>query len=233
MANTGRRLAKKSRERRYNKLLNTFIAVVLGLIVLIGGSILLGNNDEEASVEPQPDTGSEEASGNEEQEAVPEKEETSDAAGDETSQAEDSGEDNSSDEEQTDENGEEQNGEEASAGEGDDVTEQYSDNPNVVSAVKGAWEPIGTEQEGAHEATEYNKGSQEWKEMEQAAAYGAGLDPNNMITWRIENNGGPQRSHAVITPKDQSAIYDVELVWVDGQGWKPEVVKQLKENPWK
>ncbi len=230
MANTGRRLARKSRERRYNKLLNTFIAVVLGLIILIGGSILLGNNDEKASVE-QPDTSSEEPSGNDTEEQVPEKEESSDVSGDDMNQAGDKEEENSSDNKQNEESGEEQDGEEAEAGEGQDVTEQYSDNPNVISAVKGAWEPIGTEQEGAHEATVYEKGSQEWKEMEQAAAYAAGIDPSNMTTWWIGNNGGPDKSVATVSAEGESVTYQVEMVWVEGQGWKPEVLKKLKKNP--
>lgn len=85
----------------------------------------------------------------------------------------------------------------------------------------GPWEPIGTKQTGVH-VTKFEKDSLDWKEMEMAIAYGAGIDHNNMTVLWIGNGGDPQRAKGRVKSKDEpNKIYHVTIEWVDEKGWKP------------
>lgn len=106
-----------------------------------------------------------------------------------------------------------------------------SSDENVIEAYKADWQPIGTEQEGPH-TVQFNKSSQDWKEMQKAASLATGVDLETMNTLWI-GNGGDQKVIATISDADNSNIYRVYLSWVDNEGWKPtqvEVLKEFKKN---
>ena len=88
---------------------------------------------------------------------------------------------------------------------------------------------MGTEQTGEH-TTNYNSNSTDWKEMERALAYGAGIDENNLSVWWIGNGGAPNKAIGTVSPKDKSATFRVYIEWVDGEGWKPSKVEKLIKN---
>lgn len=99
--------------------------------------------------------------------------------------------------------------------------------PNVADAFTGNWEPIGTSQTGAHR-TNYENGSQDRQEMEQAIQLATGIE--SMTVWWLER-GSEQTVKATISNKqDKSEVYRVTLEWIDGAGWRPAQVELLKEN---
>lgn len=99
---------------------------------------------------------------------------------------------------------------------------------NVEEAYTEDWEPVETEQEGEH-TTNFNDGSQDRIEIKKAAAVAAGLNGSEMIEWWVEN-GGEGQVVATVSDSAQTKTYRVYLNWVDGQGWQPAKVEQLKEN---
>ncbi len=108
------------------------------------------------------------------------------------------------------------------------VTYLYSDDKLIEqSIINPSWEPIATEQTGEHVSV-YDKKSVDWVEKEQAIAYATGLSADNMITWRIQNGGSPQKSVGIVSSMDKVEKYRVYLEWVDGEGWKPERLDVLK-----
>lgn len=113
----------------------------------------------------------------------------------------------------------------------DDVKKKKIDTPkddNVKEAYKGDWKPIGTEQEGEH-TMNFDDGTQDRIEMEEAASIGAELDEETMIPWRLEN-GGDQKVIATVSDENDAKTYRVYLDWVNEKGWQPTKVEVLKEN---
>ncbi|MGM8364661.1 YrrS family protein [Virgibacillus sp. W0181] len=103
-----------------------------------------------------------------------------------------------------------------------------SDDANVIEAYTANWRPIGTKQTEPH-TVQYEKGTQDWAEMEKALAAATDLTENNMVTYWI-GNGGEQKSVGTIyNSNDHSEIYRVTIEWVDNEGWKPIQVEILKE----
>ncbi|SNZ11156.1 Protein of unknown function [Terribacillus aidingensis] len=101
---------------------------------------------------------------------------------------------------------------------------------NVKEAYKKDWEPIGTEQSGAHTTT-FQKGTTDWNEILQAVGGAVGLDPATMTPWAIENNGnGGNDILATISGPGSDETFRVYASWVDGDGWKVTKVEVLKEN---
>ena len=47
------------------------------------------------------------------------------------------------------------------------------------------------------------------------------------VIW-LGNNGSPQDAKGTIRAKDTGVKYQVAITWVDGKGWKPTKVEQLK-----
>lgn len=102
-----------------------------------------------------------------------------------------------------------------------------SSDDNVAEAFTGNWKPVGTKQSGTH-TTNYDEGSQDRKEMDNAIKSATGL--SNMTTWWIER-GGEQKVIATVSNKsDESEVYRVHLKWVKDKGWKPSKVELLKKN---
>ncbi|WP_179106539.1 YrrS family protein [Terribacillus halophilus] len=101
---------------------------------------------------------------------------------------------------------------------------------NVKEAYKKDWEPIGTEQSGAHTTT-FQEDTTDWREIERAAAEAVGLDPSSMTTWYIGNNGnGGNDIVATISGSNSAETFRVYASWADGEGWQATKVEVLKEN---
>jgi hypothetical protein len=107
------------------------------------------------------------------------------------------------------------------------VTEGGS-SPDVKKTIENPdWEPVGTSQSGEHVAV-YDQNAVDWQEMIKAISYATGIDSNNMTVWFLGNNGGPNSAAGTISEKGGSVKYRVAIEWVDGKGWKPVKVEELK-----
>lgn len=98
---------------------------------------------------------------------------------------------------------------------------------NVAEAFTANWKPSGTEQTGPH-TTNYDEGSQDRKEMEQAIKTATGLKA--MTTWWLQRGGEQKVIATVSNKKDESEVYRVYLKWIDQKGWQPTKVELLKQN---
>lgn len=92
--------------------------------------------------------------------------------------------------------------------------------------VNPDWKPVGTNQTGEHES-KYDGSSDDWNEKKKAIAYATGIAEGDLIYWRIQNGGGPQKAEGIVSTVDKSKKYKVYIQWVDGQGWKPVKVEVL------
>ncbi|WP_042337867.1 YrrS family protein [Bacillus andreraoultii] len=205
-------LRKHSKQKKVNLILNISIAVVFLLIVVVGWSIISSQKDVN------------ETSGNKHDSQKIEKvEDKGTAKKDNTNNA------TTDKEPKTKEDSEEQKDDESSTEE--EVETVESDDPNVIEAkINNNWQPIGTSQTGEH-TTKYDKGTTDRQEMEKALSYATGVSTDNMIVWWLENGGTPNKNViGTISTKDSTKIYRVYLEWVDGEGWKPTKLEQLKEN---
>ncbi|OXS63038.1 DUF1510 family protein [Rossellomorea vietnamensis] len=233
MAKYQSRLDKRSKKNT-NKLLNIMIAIVLLLIVVVGGTIVLGGGDEKATTDAPKNSETKSADKNDKTTkekdnsvSMDEKDDSKDKADDEQKD-EDKKKD---DEKKKDESSDEE--QDSVALDGEDQSKmkvEESDDPNVVKTmVHPDWKPIGTEQTGEHVSV-YEEGTVDWQEKIKATSYATGIPAGNMTVWWMEGNGGPQKSMATVTAKDTQTPYRVYLQWVDGKGWQPTKVQELKEN---
>jgi hypothetical protein len=215
------RFSMKEKKRKANRIYNILLSIVITLIIIVSASIFLGGNESE-QVSDQ----------NKKQEETPAVQQNNDVK--EEEQKEEKNDDSMVESKQDDTaDTEEVNDQEDVTDEVDDsqVQEIYDSNDsNVVKAyVNEGWEPVGTEQTGEHIA-DFTKGSVDWNEMEKAVAYGAGLDDSPYTLWWLENGGSPNRAIGTVSTKDNSKTYRVYIEWVDGGGWKPVKVEELKVN---
>lgn len=254
MANTERRYTSRSnrpqKPNRTNKILNALIGVVIVLIVITGGFIFLGKDDSEqakskesqtdvsnsqdeseqgATGVPESDASSEEVS-SKEIETDEDAEAAKEAAAKEEAVAKEKEE--AKKEEVAKEEAEKESAEKESTKEdsttGGTVTSTPSNDPLVSErVVNTAWKPVGTSQSGEHTSV-YSEGHVDWTEKLDAIAYTTGLSVDNMIVWRIQNGGDPQKSIGVVSSNNKEEKYRVYLQWVDGEGWKPEKMETLK-----
>lgn len=107
-----------------------------------------------------------------------------------------------------------------------ETKEEEPSDGNVSKAYTGNWQPIGTEQTGPH-TTNYDKGTTDRNEMEQAVRMATGLD--DMITWWLAN-GGDQKVIATVSDPNENEIYRVYLSWIDDEGWQPTKIEELINN---
>ena len=196
------RFAKRSKQRKVNRLLNTFIAIVFALILFFGWKWLFANDRsvKETNASPQP---------------VQVEVETNEPSNDEQP----SGEQPSETETETNEQP------------NDNVEETVVDDPNsnvIREIVNPSWQPIGTTQSEPH-VTQYDKNSVDWKEMLDAISYATGIPSSDLIVWFIGNGGSPNHAVATVSKKDKTEHYKVFIEWVTDEGWKPTKVQQLKE----
>lgn len=214
----------RGKRRKTNLVLNMLIGLVILLIIFVSVKIFFGGNDENAaekeqkieSKQDEKDIDTEENKNSaidenkDEKQTEPETENT------------DESEENSADTEADDEI------DPIPANEEEAVVTEGGSNGNVKKTIENpSWKPIGTTQTGEHYAV-YDKESVDWAEMLQAMSYATGVDQSNMNVWFLGNNGF-NKSVGTITTKDQKQIYRVYIDWVDGQGWKPTKVEELKE----
>ena len=233
MAKYQSRLDKRSKKNT-NKILNIMIAVVLLLIVVVGGTIVLGGGDEKATTDTQ-NTESKDTKNKGDDNSDKEKS----VSLDENNDAKEKADEDKKDEEKQKDDKQKQDDEatdekkESVELDGEDDSKlkvEESDEPNVEKdMVNPDWKPIGTEQTGEH-VSSYDLGTVDWQEKVKATSYATGIPEDNMTVWYIEGNGGPQKSMATVTAKDTKTPYRVFLQWVDGQGWQPTKVQELKEN---
>lgn len=213
--NSGQRYARRAKRRKTNIILNTMIAIVIILILIVGGKIFFGgeNKDKEQA------TGALTTENNKEQS----QEDQSQQADKQTS--EDKGAD--TDENIVDDEPDEENDEIVS----DEIIETESDENNVEKViVNPGWKPIGTEQTSGHQSS-WTPGTVDWNEKLQAAAYATDIPVESMIPWWVARGDNPD-NQAVLTvsAKGSSDFFRVYIDWIDGEGWKPTVVKKLIEN---
>lgn len=199
----------KFEKRRKNTKLLSILLVVGGVLILVLLIMFLfgGGNEEEQPNDQAKQTHKEKA--------------------DKSSADEETNDSTDSEDEDTSEEPDEQE----SKDEDDDKvkTEQIeTDDENVAEAYTGNWDPVGTEQQGAH-TTNYDEGSQDRNEMEQAIVLATGLQEDNMTTWWV-GRGGDQSVIATVSDTDGTKTYRTYLTWVDHEGWQPTKVEILKEN---
>lgn len=105
-----------------------------------------------------------------------------------------------------------------------------SGDENVLNTyISESWKPVGTAQTGAHTIS-FQKGSIDWNEMNKAIAYGAGINEESMHLWWLSNGGAPNTAIGTVSAGDNPQSYRVYIEWVDGEGWKPTKVEELKKN---
>lgn len=197
--NNQSRVDKFAKRRKNTKLLSTMLVVGGIFLVLLIITLPFGGNDTEKT-----------ANGPESNHQTTDEEDDEDK------------EQSESDEEDDDEDDDAKSG---------DVKKEKIEDPdddNVSEAYKGDWKPIGTDQEGEHEIN-VDDGTQDRKEIEEAAGVGAELDEENMVPWWLER-GGEQEVIATVSDKDDPETFRVYLKWVDEEGWQPTKVEVLKEN---
>jgi len=196
---TRTRYQQRSKRKKTNVILNGLIILVILLIVFVSYSIFSTNDKEKA----------EKKGGTQKTEQSSSSDDTPTIA-----DSESGNEDTDSSEEQ-----EEQDGE--------IITEGGSDS-NVIKTIENSnWKPVGTSQTGEHIAT-YSEGA-DWNEQLQALSYATGIDSGNMTVWFLGNNNDPQKSIGTVSTKDKTEKYRVYIEWVDGSGWKPTKVEEIRD----
>ncbi len=193
-----------SRNKKLDKMLNVLIGIVIILIVITATYVFKWQDDKQETVKEDPV----QEQKNDEGEKEPQKEE--DVSGKE---------EQSKDEEQPKE--EEQQPEQNTA------EETTSDDPIVERVVTDKnWKATPTTQTGAH-VSSYDDQSVDWAEKIATITAVTGITNDNMIVWRLQNNGGANKAIATVSTKDKSEKYRVSMEWIDNEGWLPVKLEQL------
>lgn len=231
----GSRFNQRDQKRKVNKIYNIAITIVSILIVIVAVSIFLsddGTDSKKATTEPKQVAETEKGkvvdkpSGKEE-ETDSEKE---DAVGDSEATEEDAEKEDSKATEEDAEEKAEDDADPEKAGDAELVEVEGSGDGNVASTYTSeSWKPVGTEQSGEH-TTSFEKGSVDWNEMSKAIASGAGIDEGSMKLWWLQNGGSPTTAIGTVSEGDNPKTFRVYIEWVDGSGWKPVKVEELKTN---
>ena len=221
------RFENRDKRRKANLVLNILIGIVLVLIVVVASSLMMNSPKEQA----QQDASKNDSEQTTEAPASDNKKQTSD----EDVKDEDKGKSDSADKEDSDSDSDKDkdsaSDEDKSTSddpfEGAEVKEGGSSANVEKTIINPDWKPVGTQQSGQHTAT-YDSSSQDWKEMLEAISYATGVSKDNMTVIWLGNNGSPQDAKGTIRAKDTGVKYQVAITWVDGKGWKPTKVEQLK-----
>ncbi|WP_185150785.1 DUF1510 family protein [Peribacillus simplex] len=231
----GSRFNQRDQKRKVNKIYNIAITIVSILIVIVAVTIFLsddGTETKKATTEPKQiaDTDSGKVAdkpAGKEEETDSEKE---DAVGDSEATEEDAVEEDSKATEEDAEQKAEDGADSEKAGDAERVEVEGSGDGNVAATYTSeGWKPVGTEQSGDH-TTSFEKGSVDWNEMSKAIASGAGIDEGSMKLWWLQNGGSPSTAIGTVSEGDNPKTYRVYIEWVDGSGWKPVKVEELKTN---
>ncbi|TFD92362.1 YrrS family protein [Jeotgalibacillus sp. R-1-5s-1] len=224
--NKNSRSTIQGKKRKTNIIYNTSIAVVFGLILIVGSLIFFGGNENQAASDEEEKTIAEQVQENngvaDEQDSNDNEEQQEESESASLTAAESEERENNASE---DEQSEEQTI--ASEEENEKKEKEEKKKKKDEKPKEGEFKPIGTEQTGEH-VSSYEEGSVDWNEKVKAAAYATGLDASTMTVWWMGNNGGPNLSYADVSGPDASAEeYRVHLEWIDGEGWKPVKVDEL------
>ncbi len=231
----GSRFNQRDQKRKVNKIYNIAITIVSILIVIVAVSIFLsddGAESKKATTEPKQVAETEKGKvvdkpAGKEEETDSEKE---DAAGDSEATEEDAEKEDSTAKEEDAEEKTEDDADSEKAGDAELVEVEGSGDGNVAATYTSeGWKPVGTEQSGEH-TTSFEKGSVDWNEMSKAIASGAGIDEGNMKLWWLQNGGSPNTAIGTVSEGDNPKTFRVYIEWVDGSGWKPVKVEELKTN---
>ncbi|MFJ8067824.1 DUF1510 family protein [Peribacillus sp. NPDC096447] len=235
----GSRFNQRDQKRKVNKIYNIAITIVSILIVIVAVTIFLsddGTETKKATTEPKQIADTE--SGKVADKPAGKKEETDsekeDAVGDKATEEDATEEDATEEDSKATEEDSEEKAEDGAdpekAGDAELVEVEGSGDGNVAATYTSeGWEPVGTEQSGEH-TTSFEKGSVDWNEMSKAIASGAGIDEGSMKLWWLQNGGSPSTAIGTVSEGDNPKTYRVYIEWVDGSGWKPVKVEELKTN---
>ncbi|MFJ7991232.1 DUF1510 family protein [Peribacillus frigoritolerans] len=231
----GSRFNQRDQKRKVNKIYNIAITIVSILIVIVAVSIFLsddGTESKKATTEPKQVAETEKGKvvdkpADKEEETDSEKE---DAVGDSEATEEDAEKEDSKAKEEDAEEKTEDDADSEKAGDDELVEVEGSGDGNVAATYTSeSWKPVGTEQSGEH-TTSFEKGSVDWNEMSKAIASGAGIDEGSMKLWWLQNGGSPTTAIGTVSEGDNPKTFRVYIEWVDGSGWKPVKVEELKTN---
>ncbi|QQZ10781.1 YrrS family protein [Heyndrickxia vini] len=208
---------QRSKRRKTNLILNSLIVIVVVLIIVVASTIFYGGRNDEKNASAAKNKVSQHTKNNDKS----------------TTKNNDSQDNKVTDESTNDSNqetNEEANDETKQDLESKDTVVEDSNEPNVKKSYTNPnWKSVGTEQTNGHQYSS-DQNSTDWKEKEIALSYATGIPVDNMTIWYLSRNGTDNEVVGTITPKDQSKVYRVYLSWIDGQGWKPTKVLELKEN---
>ncbi|MBC2192806.1 DUF1510 family protein [Listeria sp. FSL L7-0229] len=106
-----------------------------------------------------------------------------------------------------------------------------SDDPNVAKVITKDWKPIGTDQTGDH-VNSYSSTSVDWQEKRKAFSAATDIPISNTSLWFVEQGADPatQSIGTLSTKEEPDKAYRVYITWVDGEGWQPTKVEELKTN---
>lgn len=107
------------------------------------------------------------------------------------------------------------------------VQEIESNDPNVIEALVGNWEPIGTTQEEPH-TTNYSDDSDDRREIRDAILYVTNIEENN-LTEHWVGNGGEQKVIAHVEDQSTEDKYTIYLSWIENEGWQATLVERVEE----
>lgn len=203
---------RPSRNKKLDKLLNVLIGIVVVLIILTATYVFKWQDDAEQATkdEPQQEAKSGDKEDQKDVDEEPIKEDDQDIAVDEEPLEEES-----------------EVEPEAPQDKQDTLEESTSDDPIVDKVITSKhWQPTPTTQTGQH-VSSYDDKSVDWAEKVATVTTVTGIDESNMIIWRMQNNGGPNSTLAVVSTNDKSQIYRVSMEWVDNEGWLPVKLEQL------
>lgn len=211
------RSVQRSKRRKTNLILNSLIIIVVVLIIIVASNIFLGGRDDDKQASTVKNNETEHTS--KKSESNNNKDEMKD-----NNKVADDEDDTGNEEDSSDED-------EKQGLESDEVVIEDGNEPNVIKSYTNPnWKSVGTEQTNGHQYSS-DMNSIDWKEKEAAMAYATGISVENMTIWFLERNGSDNEVVGTISPKDQATkTYRVYLSWVDGEGWKPTKVLELKEN---
>ncbi|MGG2095338.1 YrrS family protein [Bacillus sp. S13(2024)] len=202
----GTRFQQKQQRRRQNGVLNIAIGIVL-LAVIIVAYQLFFTSDKTEQV----------ASGDKKVTQQTEKEKEATAKKKEDAKA--------AEQKKKDEEAKKKAEEEAKAKENEKVSAEKTIATATEAYTKPGWKPVGTEQ-GQSPAMTFQKGSTDWNEMIKAIAYAIDIPADQLVLNRIGNNG-KQKAYGKVTDKQTGKKYQVNIDWVENEGWKPTLVQTL------
>ncbi|MGE8035203.1 hypothetical protein B1B04_18415 [Lysinibacillus sp. KCTC 33748] len=194
-----------SHNKKLDKLLNVLIGIVVILIIIVATFVFKWQDDAGQVEKDEPIQ--EQKNDKEDVKEEPSKEKNNDVTAQEETEKE------PTDETQTSEQ--------------DATTETTSDNPNVDKVVTNkSWKPTPTTQTGQH-VSSYDDKSVDWAEKVATVTAATGIEKDNMIIWRLQNNGGANSAIATVSTNDKTQMYRVSMEWVDNEGWLPVKLEQL------